>query len=398
MKALIVSHLWPRSDWPWLGIFVADQVASLAKRCDVSVVAPVDRTIRRKEITPHELLSGLPKYRHRTRPEMLSLQGIQPLCVPFRARLFRETFAQSSVRRLAGALEQVSLDGVDLVHAHTIFPDGLACALWLEKRAIPLVVTIHGNDVYYIRAGARKAVRSLINQVDALVPVSRYLGDLLKEYGAEPARIHVIPNGFLSEPFKKAEDTNRNPKKLVYLGRLDAHKRLDLLIDALAQCQDDIVLDIAGDGFVRKNLEAQVRKLGLENRIRFLGTMPREDVPRFLAGAALMCLVSTREGWPTVIFEALACGTPVLATAVGGNPEALEPPGLGEVVPVDITADELAKKIESTIRFDWDRQFIKEHAFRHSWDEVAAQLAQLYSSLLEAQMPESSKVSPSRGS
>jgi len=167
-------------------------------------------------------------------------------------------------------------------------------------------------------------------------------------------------------------------------------KRVELLISALARCRDDIVLDIAGDGPWRRKYEALVRELGLEDRVRFLGMMSHEDVPLFLAQAALMCLVSSKEGWPTVIFEALACGTPVLATAVGGVPEALEDPRLGTLVPADVSPERFAAQIEAALDSDWDHQFIKAFAFQHSWDELTDKLMALYQNLLAGKLPDAS--------
>ena len=389
MRVLVVSHLWPRSDWLNYGVFVADQVSSLAKNCDVSVAVPVNRTIRRSELSPGGLLSGFHKYRKRTRPDLIPVKGVQLFTVPFRSRLFRETFVSDTARNLCEALKHVPLGNFDLVHAHTVFPDGLACTMWLEGKSTPLVITAHGSDVHSASDSVKKVLVPFLNQAEALVPVSRFLADKMVEFGIEKDQIHVISNGFPAEPFSDVDDSQRNPRKLAFLGNLLSIKRVDLLIRALALCEDDITLDIAGDGDLRKNLEGLVHKLGLEKRIRFLGVISREEVPGFLAGASLMCLVSLREGWPTVIFEALACGTPVLATAVGGVPEALSHPGLGSLVPVDISPESLAGEIESALKFEWNRQFIAEYARSYSWDEIVTKLIALYRDIAPKQSTDS---------
>ncbi len=384
MKVLVVSHLWPRSDWPHLGVFVAEQVESLRKTCNISIIVPVDFTIRRNELTLRQLFSGFINYHRRSHPDLLHLPDVDLKIVPFRAGLLRETFARSAARRLARALGQINADQFDLVHAHTVFPDGLACALWLENRPIPLVVTAHGSDVHSIAGGVKNEVAVLLKRANALVPVSRFLGDCLVEFGADPAKVHPIPNGFPAEQFIGVDDTRRNVKKIAFLGRLDPIKRVDLLIQAISHLPKDVILEIAGDGPARKQYEALTDKLGLRGRVHFYGMLSRGKVPGFLAGAGLMCLVSLQEGWPTVIYEALASGTPVLATSVGGIPEALSDPGLGRLVPVDIAPKALAEEIESCLEVDWDRSQIREHAFKHSWDEVTARLKALYDNLLEA--------------
>jgi len=354
-------------------VFVAEQVESLRKTCSISVIVPVDFTIRRDELTLRQLFSGFINYHRRSHPDLLHLPDVDLKIIPFRAGLLRETFARSAARRLARALAQVN-----------VFPDGLACALWLENRPIPLVVTAHGSDVHSIAGGVKNEVAVLLKRANALVPVSRLLGDYLVEFGADPAKVHPIPNGFPAEQFVGVDDTRRNVKKIAFLGRLDPIKRVDLLIRAMIHLPEDVILEIAGDGPARKQYEALTDKLGLRGRVHFYGMLSREEVPGFLVGAGLMCLVSLQEGWPTVIYEALACGTPVLATAVGGIPEALSDPGLGRLVPVDIAPKALAEEIESCLEVDWDRSQIKEHAFKHSWDEVTARLTALYDNLLEA--------------
>ena len=381
---LVVSHLWPRSDWPHLGVFVSEQVDSLRKKCEVSVVAPVDSTIRRSELTLSQLFRGFQEYHRRSHPNFLSVPDVDLEIISFRAGLLRETFAGSAARRLAEALGQIDAEQFDLVHAHTLFPDGMACSLWLENRLIPLVVTAHGGDVHSIADGVRNEVAVLLNRADALVPVSRFLGERLIEFGADPAKVHPIPNGFSATRFATVDDTHRNVKKVAFLGRLDQIKRVDLLIQSMYHLPEEYILEIAGDGPSRKYYERLVKQLGLAERVHFLGMLSREEVPGFLAGAGLMCLVSFREGWPTVIFEAMACGTPVLATAVGGIPEALSDSGLGRLVPADVTPQSLAEEIESCLGTKWDYQRIREYAFKHSWDEITTRLTSLYSRLLEA--------------
>lgn len=382
MKVLVVSHLWPRSNWQHLGVFVAEQVAPLAKRCKVSVIVPVDQRIRREELAPRQFLSGFSGYRQRVHPEIVPIANVGITTVAFRAAGLRDPFASVTARRLQRALQSVPLEEFDLVHAHTLFPDGLACALWLKNESIPLVVTAHGSDVHSIGMGVRRTLGTLFQRANALVSVSQFLKDRLLEFGAAVERIHVIPNGFPSALFAAVDDARRNPVRIAYLGRLDKIKRVDLLIRSMAHCRREIVLDIAGDGACRKNYEALVNTLGLKDRVRFLGMLPRSEVPQFLAGAALMCLVSQKEGWPTVILEALACGTPVLATAVGGIPEALEDPALGRLVPVNATPITLAKEIERALDYEWNRQFLKDRAMQCSWDVVAERLHAIYEDLL----------------
>ncbi len=373
-----MSHLWPRADAPYLGIFIADQVAALSRRCDVTVAKPADLTLRREEMSLRELISGRKKYRGRTQPQLSAAAGIKPEVFAYHGRLIRRIFARHTAQNLASVLGNIELEGFDLVHAHTLFPDGLACALWLQNREIPLVVTAHGSDVHSLSAGVRRSLGPLMQRANRFISVSQALADELIGLGAPPASLSVIPNGFSAELFHLPEFPPRNRKKIVFLGWLRKIKRVDLLIRALAWCDPKVTLDIGGEGVLRENLEALVAKLHMQNRVNFLGAIPREQIPHFMAGAALMCLMSEREGWPTVIFESLVCGTPVLAAAVGGIPEALNRPDLGVLVPRDISPKELAKQIQSALERPWDHQAIREYALRYSWEAISEKIVQVY--------------------
>lgn len=382
MNVLIVSHLWPRADFPHLGIFVADQAAELARYCTISVVAPVDLTHRSEEIGLRELLAGRPKYCARSKPEFIQVGQIKPQVVTFRAAPFRQALALATAKNLAQSLEAVDLSSVDLVHAHTLFPDGLACSHWLKNKNVPLVVTAHGSDVHSMPAGVQKALPHILQRADHLIAVSRALADRLLALGANPQKISVLPNGFAPELFDLKTRAVRDPNKIVFLGRLGAVKRVDLLIQALSHLPEKIRLDIGGDGAERGRLESIVGSLKLKPRVRFFGTLARADVPPFLAGAALMCMVSQKEGWPTVIFESLACGTPILATAVGGIPEALDDPNLGTLITPDISPEKLAVQIEAALDRRWDHAAIRRHALNYSWQALGARIYELYKKLI----------------
>ncbi len=382
MRILVVSHLWPRTDWQHLGTFVSEQVISLSGKCDVSTVVPVDKTVRMEELVLSEVFRGFSRYRKRVRPELLKMGEVEPIRIYFRRNLLLNRFTGQAAQNLSNVLATASLPKFDVVHAHTIFPDGLACALWLEGKTVPLVVTGHGSDIHSLSNSAKNVLGPLFERADALVPVSRFLGDKLERLGAEAEKIFPLPNGFPGDQFSDVGPLERDLNKIVFLGRLDDVKRVDLLIRAVALCDSEIKLDIAGDGRRKKEYQTLVSQLGIGNRVRFLGMISRQEVPKLLAGAALLCLVSTKEGWPTVIFESLACGASVLATAVGGIPEALQDPKLGRIVPADITPESLAEEIDSALQNKWDRQYMIKHAFQHSWDKITDQLLILYDNLL----------------
>jgi teichuronic acid biosynthesis glycosyltransferase TuaC len=263
----------------------------------------------------------------------------------------------------------------------------LACALWLKERGTPLIITVHGSDVHSMPRGVRRVLPVVLRRADKIICVSRALQDKLITLGADPGRLQVLPNGFSADLFDPDRFEPRDSRKLAFLGRLGDIKRVDLLLRALARCPADIHLEIAGEGPERPALESLVDSLHLRHRVTFLGMLPRERIPGFLSSAALLCIVSLNEGWPTVIFESFACGTPILATEVGGLPEALEPPGLGALVQRGVSPDRLASAIEEALAKPWDGQAIRQHALKYSWSEITTGLVGIYQQLMSASSP-----------
>ncbi|MCX6639765.1 MAG: glycosyltransferase [bacterium] len=382
MKVIVISHLWPRSQAPHLGVFVAEQVVALSKLCDLSVVVPIDRTFRREEVKFREVVKGFPEFRRRTHPELATVPGIALSTVSYRSPLRREGHELNAAQRLADSLRTVDIKGVDLIHAHTLFPDAIAASLWLRDKSIPLAVTAHGSDVHSVRPGVLKILPRSLERADAIIPVSGFLRERLISFGANSEKLHVIPNGFPADHFSAPITVERDPNKIAFLGRLTDIKRIDLLIRALALLDAKITLQIAGDGPLRKKLEMLVNNLGLTKRVTFLGMLGRDQIPTFLSSVALLVLVSQREGWPTVVFESFACGTPVLATSVGGLPEAIASPNLGVLVPEDVTPRRLAAELRTALQRNWDRQTIRLYAREYAWDKIAVRTFELYRQII----------------
>lgn len=132
-------------------------------------------------------------------------------------------------------------------------------------------------------------------------------------------RLRIIPFAyFLPRPASSPETTNCGPFTFLYVGSLVALKRVDLLLERLALLQSrDFVLEIVGDGPLRRNLEALAEKL-LPDRVIFHGTVGIDEVPRYMAAANCLVLPSDHDGWGAVISEALMVGTPVICSSACG--------------------------------------------------------------------------------
>ena len=157
---------------------------------------------------------------------------------------------------------------------------------------------------------------------------SAYLHQVALGWGIDPARLSVLPNPAPELPHLPSRDELRGELHLdgpvlAFAGRLGPQKALGVALEAIAAVPD-VTLAIAGDGPDRAALEARAHELGLDGRARFLGSLSREAVLRLFRAADASLLSSSWENLPHTVLEALAVGTPVIATAVGGVPEVVK--------------------------------------------------------------------------
>jgi teichuronic acid biosynthesis glycosyltransferase TuaC len=158
------------------------------------------------------------------------------------------------------------------------------------------------------------------------------------------------------------------------------------VIDALEILTDDFQvkdahLVIVGDGPSRKSLESQVAARGLEARVRFVRDVPHAELYLWYNAADVFCLASSREGWPNVVVEALACGTPVVATSVWGIPEIIRSDELGLLTPR--TPLDIARTLRVALQKPWRSRVISDYGRTRTWERVARSLSQIFQSVFE---------------
>jgi glycosyltransferase involved in cell wall biosynthesis len=195
--------------------------------------------------------------------------------------------------------------------------------------------------------GALKRLRThALHAARRVVVPSRYLAGLAAGWGLPADRIEVLVNP--APPPAEVEPAELESGTFVFVGRLTQQKALDVALRALAAVPEAQLL-LVGDGPLREELEGLARELGISARARFLGTKPRAEVLSVLAGATAALLTSAWENLPHTAVEALAVGTPVVSTAVGGVPEVVHDGENGLLVPagdVEAVAGALRALIE----------------------------------------------------
>lgn len=238
------------------------------------------------------------------------------------------------------ARDQIRAFAPDVVHSHGYRSD-LLDAEAARRLGFPTVTTVHGSSFL---GGAthlweRLQIRNL-RRFDAVVSVSNPLTELLVRKGVPTSKIHTIPNAWSGRgpALDRTEarvalglSVDPAPPVIGFVGRLIPIKDAGLLLDALELIPDlDWHLVIVGDGPERAPLADRLRHSPLRERVLFAGAVDRAGdlFPAF----DLFVLSSKSEGTPMVLFEAMAAGVPVVATAVGGVPDVLGPDG-GVLVP-----------------------------------------------------------------
>ena len=237
---------------------------------------------------------------------------------------------------LAVMLHDVAVrERLDLIHAHYAIPH--ATAGWMAKqllakeRKLPIVTTLHGTDITLVGQDPSyyAITKFSIEQSDAVTAVSQFLKDeTVHAFGCAGCEIAVVPNFVdLAEfhgPRERCPLFPPGDKVLMHISNMRPVKRLMDVIGIFDRVRRELParLVLAGDGPDRDLAEREVERLGLKDRVRFIGKV--EDVAQVLRWAHLFLLPSETESFGLAALEALATGVPVIATRVGGLPEVVE--------------------------------------------------------------------------
>lgn len=274
---------------------------------------------------------------------------------------------------------------IDCIDAHFVYPDGLAAVLLGKYLNVPVTVSARGTDINLFPSFRliRPMIRWTLRHADGLIAVSAALRDAMVALGLLRDKIHLIPNAvdaaqFRPIPTLEARRRLNLPEVgplVISVGSLIPAKGHQLTIRAVTSvCNQfpSLRLYIIGEGSYRVELEKLIKTLRLHERVHLLGKLPNEELPFWFSAASLSCLASSREGWPNVVTESLACGTPVVATRVGGIPEILNSPELGTLV--EQTSEAVAAGIAQSLSREWDREAISRAASARAWETVAEEV------------------------
>jgi teichuronic acid biosynthesis glycosyltransferase TuaC len=386
MRALVVTKIFPNSVEPLSSPFNLRQFRELSSLCELEVLATIPWFPGASSLQRWSAAGRLASV-----PEREAIDGLN-------VRHPRFAFLPKLARGLSGPLYAASLapivlpyrGRVDVVLGAWAYPDGYAAVVCAELLGVPAVVKLHGSDMNVVARmpGPRRRLRWALPRAARVVAVSRALAEQAQQLGVDADRIDVIPNGIDREQFKprdraearRALGLSETEKLVLFVGHLTEAKGAFDLLRAFAEPAmraEDARVALVGDGASAEACQKLAGELGVP--ALFAGARPHAEIATWLAACDLLALPSWNEGMPNVVVEALACGRPVVASAVGGIPE-LVMPGQGRLVPVrDVQA--LADALARTLQEPHDPSTISRALARPDWAD-SAQL--LYASLLGA--------------
>ena len=353
MRIAVLTSSYPRFFGDGTAPFVYSITNSMAKLGhEVEVVAPYDPAVQSSKNNDVRV--------HRFRyiwPERLHIMGharalnadvrLRPLAI-----LLLPLFLISAFITL---MRVTSHQKSQIIHVHWVIPNGLVAACVAAIRNIPFVISLHGSDIFvarrnplfgavacwvFRRAAAVTACSADLQQ--AAIALGAPEETLLLAWGADPLLFH--PDRGRSNEVRRAVAGDPTKVILVTLGRLVPKKGFGVLLASLPKVIErypQVRLVIGGDGPLKQELFDQASELGLADCVTFIGQVPWDQVPGFLAAADIFVLPSVRDhygnvdGLPTVLPEAMGCGTSIISSDIGGARLIIEHDRNGLLVPSD---------------------------------------------------------------
>jgi glycosyltransferase involved in cell wall biosynthesis len=385
MRILSIATLFPNPVKPSFGIFVGNQMRAIvaAGDVDLTMVSPIG-------VPPWPLSRRHPYDKLAAIPERSEVSGLPVLYPKF--TLIPKIGGDSNPARIARAVLPLvrSLHAeqpFDLVDAQFFYPDGPAAAIVARELGLPLTIKSRGADIHYWgqRQAALKQMQQAAHQAAGMLAVSRALREDMVALGMPRDRIGVHYTGLDRERFHPIERgaaralVSAMPNLgiwpegplIVTPGSLIPRKGQRLVIEALARLPG-AHLALAGTGEDEKPLRALAERLGVAERVQFLGLVGHDLLPHVLCAADVLVLPSASEGLANVWIEGLACGTPIVIPDIGGAREVVQDDTAGRIAAR--TPEAIAEAVGDILADPPSQAEVSAHVSRFSWGVNAQNL------------------------
>ncbi len=289
-------------------------------------------------------------------------------------------------RAMAPILKKIIADGFDfdLIDAHYYYPDGVAATILGKQFNKPVVITARGTDINLIPQydAPRKMILKAAAEAAASITVCEALKTELTRLGADASKIHALRNGVDLELFHPIDRQQVRAsfgwtgKTLLSVGHLIERKGHHLAIEAMRELRDYRLI-VVGSGEESDNLHKLAKDVSVADRVTFVPSVKQAELRNYYGAADALILASSREGWANVLLEAMACGTPVVATSIWGTPEVVTSPEAGVLVP-ERTANSIIAGVNALFANYPDHQATRRYAERFNWRETSDRQMELF--------------------
>jgi glycosyltransferase involved in cell wall biosynthesis len=396
MQILFVTELWP----PNSGTFIFEQIRSLADHASATVVVLVP-------IAP-----DWPRYRAMRSPladmpagpclmpelERAPIYYLRYRTIPELGKYINSLLALRALKYFLNRQHE----RFDLIHAHFAYIVGFAAARAGRRFHIPVIITAYGSDInFYSRRLPRNWVAAMftiwgLRHAVAITVLSENLKKKVLALGVSEQRISIIPLGIRPTVFFPQGEKRHLRQKMqlqetaiyfLYVGNFVSVKGLEVLLEAFALVSQQLPqakLVMVGSGELELTLKAQAQKLEIDRQVIWQNRKSHSEIPLWMSAADFLVLPSLSEGYGLVVLEALACGTPVIASRVGGVPEILISSDLGMMAPPG-DSDALVRAMLEAAAKKWDAKKLVDYAHSNTWTERAQRFLQIYQNVLAAE-------------
>jgi len=397
-KALVVASTFPR----WRGDstpgFVFDLTNLLSKKFDMKVLVPHYYKAKK-----HERMNNLDVYRF----QYFYPANLQKVCYDggillnikksFLAKIQIPFFLLSEFFSIKKIIKK---EKIGILHAHWLIPQGFLCVFFKKKYRIPLVVSVHGSDVFPLRNWVFRFVQGMVlkNCDICTVNSNATKNELIRRFPEFKNKIRIIPMGVDVNFFNRKNVKNKfkeykHNKIILFVGRLSEQKGIQYLIKSIPSINKkikNIKLLIVGEGAYKRGLMKIIKKLNLINEVEFKGALPRNELTDYynLADAVVMPSLAGKagtEGQGLVLLEAMTCGKAVIGTDIGGIKDIIKD-GKNGLLVKQKDSTELANKIvnlinDSKLRKRIERNGKKFAIKNYSWQNIVKQFEITYQML-----------------
>lgn len=398
-KILVTATTFPRWNNDAGPRFVFDLASRLASRYKITVLAPHHPGIEKKEKMGKLEVRRFAYFKPEKLQRLCYGGGIIPnMKSSFLAKIqmplliISEYFSASKIIRK---------EKISMLHAHWILPQGLIGAFLKRKCKIPLLVTIHGSDLFPLKNRFfRKMQGFAANNADMItVNTEPTKKELLERFPEITNKVKVIPMGVDSKIFRKR--AIKKPQKysknriLLFVGRLSDQKGLQYLIDSMrdiSRYEPSIKLLIIGEGPYKKELEQRIHERGVDKHVEFLGSLTMQDIAKYhnYADIFVMPSLAAKTGTEALglsLLEAMSSGCAVVGTNIGGIPFAIKD-GYNGILVKQRDPHELSHAVITLLKDRKKAEKLGKNAAEfarksYSWEKVSMEFSKIYKNLLK---------------